>query len=53
MEPFEIPAFGFIELSILFSPEDTGMFAGDLIITSDDMANSPLVVSLTGKATTP
>ncbi len=33
---FTVPPFGFVELTVEFSPERVGLFSGDLVIESDD-----------------
>jgi len=39
-EPFEIPAHGFVELDVVFTPASAGVQSGEIVIETDD--SSPL-----------
>ena len=46
---FSIPPFGFVDLTVEFSPTQSGPVSGDLLILSDDPENGMGRVSLLGE----
>ena len=44
-----IPPFGFVELTVVFAPMQTGDFSAELVIESDDPSRATVRVALFGR----
>ena len=49
MEPFVIPPFGYVKLTVAFTPTERAGYSDDLVIQSDDPVNRRIPVLLTGE----